>query len=180
MKTIFTITPENLELFRAAVDFASFLETAIMPALGSGYDFDEFRAVFNKEANDAFLRTDYYDLYQKLTKAIDIFSTKGTFSKINSKLIYDRLCDIDRDYIQGEKLVIQDVVKRTKNRLDAKKFGLSQYAGGKGCGVVVQKVVEKQNGFSRYIETIKAKKHVLFACGAFLAVVWTMFFFKHH
>lgn len=172
MKTIFTITPENLELYRAAVDFASFLETAIMPALGSGYDFDEFRAVFNKEASDAFLRTDYYDLYLKLTKAIDIFSNRGTFSKANQKLIYDRLY-IDSEYIRGEKLSIQNVVKKTKDRLDAKKSGLSQYASEK-------KVAEKQSFFTRYIEAVKAKKHVVFACGAFLAVVWTMFFFKHH
>ena len=179
MKTIFTITPENLELFQSAVDFTSFLETMIILPTCFDYDFDEYKAIFNEEAHANFLRTDYYDLYQKLTKAIDIFSIKGTFSKANSKLIYDRLY-IDSEYIRGEKLSIQNVVKKTKDRLDAKKIGLSQYAGGKGCGPVMQKVVEKQSGFSRYIETIKEKKHILFACGAFLAVVWTMFFFKHH
>ena len=178
MKSTLITTQENLELFQAAVDFTSFLETMIILPTCFDYDFDEYKTVFNEEAHANFLRTDYYGLHQKLTKAIDIFSNRGTFSKANQKLIYDRLY-IDSEYIRGEKLSIQNIVNKTKNRLDAKKSGLSQHAAGKSVTIVTPKVAEKQSFFTRYIEAVKAKKHIIFSAGVFLAIMWTIAFLMH-
>ena len=119
MKDIFTITPENLELFYSAVDFKSFLETAIMPPYG--YNIEEYQAVFNDLIEKEHLKTDYFKMYDRLSKAIENFLNKGTFSKENTRFIKRELADIDQGYVESFKHTLHLIALKTIDELNARK-----------------------------------------------------------
>lgn len=144
----FTIAQEDLEIFEKAVEFKEFFELSIIKC----QDFislEELKAALKKteensrkncffsvfSSNDMYSR-DIFATYDKICKGVDIFRKRGAFSK-DFKKLFKREIGEEESYVSLRRHIM---IIRNETLQE-----LYKSLGGKGCGSVVQKLIEFYN-----------------------------------
>ena len=180
----FTIAQEDLEIFERAVEFKEFFELSIIKCQ-EFISLEEMKKALKKTEENS-IKSDFFsvfdssdmcskdifDTYEKICKGINNFRKRGAFSK-EFKRVFKREVG-DGEFYAGLKWHIIVIRNETLQELYKK-------IGGKGCGSVVQKLIEFKRENEKEVKIPFYKRTILQPCGwALLVAAIFLYVMKVH